>query len=61
LTDKRKNIDKAPTTHEDLSDFHIRINEFGEMERNIKIDEVNKFLNENVQDKKLLEGDIEEE
>jgi len=61
LTDKRKNIDKAQTTHEDLSDFHIRINEFGEMERNIKIDEVNKFLNENVQDKKLHEDDNEEE
>jgi hypothetical protein len=61
LTEKRKNKDKAPTAHNDLSGFNIRINEFGEMERSIKIEEVNKFLDQNVQDKKLLDGDNEEE
>ena len=61
MTDKKKNKDKSPTVHEDLSGFQIRINEFGEMERNIRIDDINEFLDENVQDKKLVDGDSEEE
>ena len=42
-----------PTVHQDLKGFDIRINTFGEMETNLKIDKINTFLNENIVDKKL--------
>ncbi|MCS7028262.1 MAG: hypothetical protein NZ519_05795 [Bacteroidia bacterium] len=51
---KLKNITKA-RIHKDLKDFDIRINEFGEVSHTLDIDEINSFLNRNVQDKKLIE------
>ena len=51
-----------PPFHEKLAGFDIRVNEFGEMESSFEIDELNKFLNEEVEDKKLKKpGDGEEE
>ncbi len=50
-----------PTVHEELTGFDIKINSFGEMESNYKIDNLNAFLNENVDDKKLTEKKGEEE
>lgn len=34
--------------------FQIRINKFGQVELNEEIDKLNSFLNENVEDKKLV-------
>jgi hypothetical protein len=42
---KKKPIDK----------LSMGINEFGELKSNINLDDVNRFLNENVDDKKLNE------
>ena len=51
-----------PSFHEKLSGFDIRVNSFGEMESSFEIDQLNKFLNEEVEDKKLKNpGDPEEE
>ncbi len=42
-----------PIVHEELEGFDIKVNEFGQIQGNFKIDELNKFLNKNVADKKL--------
>ncbi len=50
-----------PRVHEDLRGFEVSINEFGEIKGNMNIEDINEFLNKNVDDKKLLEReDIEE-
>lgn len=48
---KRDNLKVNPQ----LPGFDIRINSFGEIQSNYEIDEVNKFLNKNLEDKKLKE------
>lgn len=50
-----------PSFHERLSGFDIRINPFGEMESTFEIDQLNKFLNEEVKDKKIGSKPKEEE
>jgi len=57
---KSKKIDESPKVHEELKGFSININKFGEMESNIQVDKLNEFLNENVEDKKLIESSEEE-
>lgn len=52
--------DKTPNeskheVHEELKGFEIKINEFGEVVSNIEKEEINKFLDENVEDRKLKE------
>jgi hypothetical protein len=49
---KLPNIEK-PRVHKDLDGFQYEINAFGELSSSRTIDELNKFLNENVQDKKF--------
>lgn len=46
---------KKPDLHKDLEGLDISINEFGEIEGNFNVDELNEFLNENVEDRKLQE------
>lgn len=48
---KRDNLKVNPL----LPGFDIRINSFGEIQSNYEIDEVNKFLDKNLEDKKLKE------
>lgn len=43
--------------HEDLDGFELKVNTFGEIKSNLPIDELNKFLNKNVGDKKLKDRD----
>lgn len=50
-----------PTVHEDLSGFDIKINPFGELQSNLDIDKINEFLNENMEDKKLVDRSNAEE
>lgn len=52
---KKKKKEGKPEVHENLEGFDIRINEFGEIISTLKTDELNEFLNENVDDKKLRE------
>ncbi|MBT33707.1 hypothetical protein [Chondrinema litorale] len=49
---KSKNKQK-PKVHNELDGFDIKVNSSGEIESTYSIDELNKFLNKNVEDKKL--------
>lgn len=66
MSDKKKKKEKKESSkvHDKLKGFEIEINEFGERVSNRSIEEINKFLNEEVEDKKLADlknGDGEEE
>lgn len=54
MAKKKTNKDK-PEVHKDLEGLDIKINEFGEIVTNYKIDTINEFLDENVEDKKLVD------
>jgi hypothetical protein len=53
----KKKSPKKPKVNSQLEGFDIRINRFGEIESSYSIDELNKFLNKNVEDKKLKDRD----
>lgn len=60
---KRKENDPKlkPRVNKDLEGFDIEIDSFGEIKSTIEIDKINKFLNKNVDDKKLRDReDLEE-
>ncbi len=44
-----------PRVHQELKGFEVSIDTFGELRSNLPIERLNKFLNENVGDKKLTE------
>lgn len=46
--------------HEDLNGFSLQVNAFGQIESSFPIDQLNAFLDENVEDKKL-KGTAEDE
>ena len=51
---KKEEMNKEkPQVHKDLEGLDIKINPLGEIETSISIDEVNEFLNKNVEDIKL--------
>ena len=52
---KKKPQKGKPEVHDDLKGFDIKINEFGEIVSNVKVDKLNEFLDENVEDKKLVD------
>ena len=52
---KKKPQKGKPDVHQDLKGFDIKINEFGEIVSNVKVDQLNEFLDENVEDKKLVD------
>lgn len=58
---KKQSKKKKPEVHDELKGFDIKINEFGEIVTNLKVDKINEFLNENVEDKKLKDRKLEEE
>ena len=49
----KKKKDKEASVHEKLKGLDLKINEFGEITGNKDIEEINKFLDEHVRDKKL--------
>lgn len=53
--------DKPAKVHEELEGFDIKINPFGEVVSNLNIEKINKFLDKNVEDKKLKDLDDQEE
>ena len=46
---------KAAKKSKKVESLNMGINEFGELTTNINLDEINQFLNKNVDDKKLNE------
>ncbi len=58
---KSKNNQPDKTNNENLKGFDIKVNEFGEIITSHKIDQINEFLDENVQDKKLEQNPPMEE
>ena len=58
---KKKSKEGKPQVHEELKGFEIKINEFGQITSNMDVEEINDFLNDNVEDKKLKgRTDLEE-
>lgn len=57
---KKKKFDEEELKalfHKDLSGFDIKVNAFGELESSFGIDRLNAFLNDKVDDKKLVQRD----
>jgi hypothetical protein len=54
MSDEKK-VKKAVKKKKTIDKLNMGINEFGELKSNINLDDVNRFLNENVDDKKLNE------
>ena len=54
---KKKPQKGNPEVHDELKGFDIKINEFGEITSNVGVEKLNDFLNENVEDKKLVDRD----
>lgn len=46
-----------PRVHNQLEGFEISVDQFGEIKSNMNIEKINRFLNEHVEDKKLLDRD----
>ncbi len=59
-TPKRNKPKPKPKVHKDLDGFDISIDSFGEIHSNMNIEKINQFLNDNVDDKKLLEREDQE-
>ncbi len=54
---KKEQKEEKAKVHNDLDGFDISINTFGEIKSNLGVDEINKFLNREVDDKKLRDRD----
>ncbi|MEZ5041354.1 MAG: hypothetical protein R2828_15765 [Saprospiraceae bacterium] len=52
---KKNKKEENPDVHNELQGFFIKINEFGEIITNFEVEQLNQFLDENVEDKKLRE------
>jgi len=46
---------QTPSKDKPLKDVEMYVNEFGQIVRDVKLEDINAFLNENVPDKKLEE------
>lgn len=52
---EEKKPKKAAKKKQKIEKLNMGINEFGELTTNINLDEINDFLNDNIEDKKLNE------
>lgn len=52
---------KKPKVHKELDGFEMSIDSFGEIQSNLAIDKLNKFLDKNVDDRKLREREEKDE
>ena len=48
---------ESPKVNDELNGFDIKIDTFGEIKSTMSIDQINKFLNRTVDDKKLRDRD----
>ena len=58
---KKMKKEGKPSVHDELQGFDIKINAFGEMQTNYNIEKLNGFLDENVEDKKLIDRNLSSE
>lgn len=58
---KKENSEESPKVNPELDGLNISIDSFGEINTTYNIDDINDFLNRNVEDKKLEERDDYEE
>lgn len=58
---KKKPLEGKPEVHKDLDGLDIKVNQFGEIKSTLDLDKINRFLNDNVEDKKLIEKKEKEE
>lgn len=49
----KKQKKTKPSVNAELEGFQVNINSFGEIKSSMKVDDLNQFLNKNVEDKKL--------
>ena len=54
---KKESKKAKAKVHKDLEGFDLSVDSFGEIKSSLSIDELNKFLNEKVTDKKLKDRD----
>ena len=54
-SDKNEKKKQNPRVNPELKGFEINIDQFGEIKTSYNIDNINEFLNKNVEDKKLQE------
>ena len=54
MGNKGKQNRESPKVNPDLEGFDIKIDTFGEIKSNYNIDKINRFLDKNVEDKKLV-------
>ena len=60
MAKKKKSTEKKARVHKELEGFEIKVNPLGEITSNYDIDQINKFLDKNVYDKKLTKKEEEE-
>jgi hypothetical protein len=60
MAKKKKTTEKKARVHKELEGFEIKVNPLGEITSNFDIDQINKFLDKNVYDKKLSPKEEEE-
>lgn len=56
MSEKKPKREKG-RVHKEIKNFEIRINKFGQLEKNMSNEDLNQFLNKNVADKKLGAND----
>ena len=56
----KKKDKKRPKVSSELEGFDIKIDSFGKIVSTMDVDEINKFLDKNVEDKKLTNRDDKE-
>lgn len=57
VSKKKNDPEKKARVHKELEGFEIKVNPLGEITSNYSIEDVNKFLNRHVRDKKLVNRD----
>jgi len=56
---KNKEQPRKTKAHSDLGNFDVAVSSFGEIEGTIDIEQINRFLDRNVTDKKLSQKQID--
>jgi hypothetical protein len=51
----QKPAEQQPSQPKELKDIHIHVNQFGQIVKDVQVDDINAFLNANVPDKKFDE------
>lgn len=57
MSKEKDESDKKPKVNPKLEGFDVKINRFGEIKTSFDIDKINRFLNKEVEDKKLKDRD----